>query len=1303
MLSLRGGPALSAARLRRLRDALAAHVPTLTAVDAVHVHLIELARPLTDEATRVLTALLAYDFVERGPGLAKIAEVAVITRMDDGALLVVPRPGTVSPWSSKATEIAARCGLDAVLRVERGVIYTFDGAPLGPEARAAVAPLLHDRMTQVVLDDLEAAAALFRHEPPAPVATIPVLAGGLAALAEADRRLGLALADDERAYLVDAFGDLGRDPTDVELMMFAQANSEHCRHKIFNARWTIDGVAQDHSLFGMIRHSHATHPGEVLVAYSDNAAVTTGVQAGRFHADPTSKEYSARPTTLHLLAKVETHNHPTAISPEPGAATGNGGEIRDEGATGRGGKPKAGLSGFSVSHLRIPGALRPWELEDPGRPDRIASPLQIMLDGPLGAAAYNNEFGRPNLTGTFRTFEQVVPGATGDEVRGYHKPIMIAGGIGTIEARHVAKRRAAPGDALIVLGGPSMRIGIGGGAASSMAQGQSALELDFASVQRANPEVQRRCQEVIDRCWELGDANPILAIHDVGAGGLSNAFPELVHDAARGGAFELRDVPSAESGLSPLALWCNEAQERYVLTVAKHDVERFAALCARERAPFAVVGTVTEAAHLVVTDRTLGGAPIDLPLDVLFGKPPQMHREASRAAPLRAPLERGLITLDDAIRRVLTLPAVADKTFLVTIGDRSITGLVARDPMVGPWQVPVADVAVTTASFDTTAGEAYAMGERAPLALLDGPASARMAIGEALTNLVAAPIARLGQVILSANWMVAAGHPGEDAALYDTVRAVGLELCPALGICVPVGKDSMSMRTVWRDGAEAKQVTAPLSLVVSAFAPCTDARRVLTPLLRRDVGETVLLLIDLGGGRDRLGGSALAQVYGQLGHEPPDLDDPARLVGLWDAVQALNAAGLALAWHDRSDGGLLATLCELAFASRCGLDVELPGDDPLAALFAEELGGVLQVRADDLDAARATLDAHGMGAFVRVLGAPTDDAEIRLRHRGAVVFTAPRATLHRLWSDTTYRIQSLRDDPECAREEHDRLLDDDDRGIVPLVTFALDEDPSAGLRGRPRIAILREQGVNGQLEMAAAFDRAGFCAVDVHMSDLIDGRADLATFRGLVACGGFSFGDVLGAGGGWAKQILHSPSLRAQFAAFFSRPDTFTLGVCNGCQMLSQLAPLIPGAEGWPRFVTNRSERFEARVCTVRVEPSPSILLAGMEGARLPIAVAHGEGRPVWEHAADRDAARVALRYVDHAGDITPRYPLNPNGAFDGITALTTTDGRVTVMMPHPERVFRTVTNAWHPPAWGADGPWLRMFRNARAWVGDVD
>jgi phosphoribosylformylglycinamidine synthase len=1297
MLLIPGRPALSPFRIDQLLASLQDHLPELRAVAVDYFHLVDLERPLDSDQRSRLERLLAY-----GPATEPAA-------LSGRRILVVPRFGTRSPWSSKATDIARICGLDAVARLERGRVYTLDDGRAGGPEVAALTPLLallHDRMTESVGLDQAALEGLFHHDLPRPLATVPLAAGGRAALVAANGELGLALSADEIDYLCAAFARLGRDPTDVELMMFAQANSEHCRHKIFNADWTVDGAAEARSLFAMIRNTHARHPDGVLSAYSDNAAVIAGAEAERFFPDPADGVYRGVREPAHIMIKVETHNHPTAISPFPGAATGSGGEIRDEGATGRGGKPKAGLTGFSVSNLRLPGYVRPWEV-DHGRPERIASALEIMRDGPIGGAAFNNEFGRPNLAGYFRTLEL----ATADgALRGYHKPIMLAGGYGNVRPDHVAKGTLPDGALIVVLGGPAMLIGLGGGAASSLASGASDAELDFASVQRGNPEMQRRCQEVIDRCWAQGAANPIISIHDVGAGGLSNALPELVNDSGRGGRFDLRAIPSDEPGLSPRELWCNEAQERYVLGIAAADLDRFAALCARERCPFAVVGTATAEPLLAVTDPLLGAQPVAMPLEVLLGKPPKMQRDATRVAPAADDFTGAGLDLADSVARVLRLPAVADKGFLVTIGDRTVTGLVARDQMVGPWQVPVADCAVTCAGFDGYVGEAMAVGERTPLALLDAAAAARMAVGEALTNLAAAPIAALGEVKLSANWMAAAGSPGEDAALFDAVRAVGMELCPALGIAIPVGKDSLSMRTAWTTEAGPREVVAPLSLIVSAFAPVTDARRTLTPQLRCDLGATELLLVDLGGGHQRLGGSALAQVHGKIGAVAPDLDDPARLAALFAAVQELNAAGMLLAYHDRSDGGLLATLCEMAFAGRTGLDIDLAGlgGDAVAALFNEELGVVVQVRADQAGAVVERLAAAGLGADVHRIGHARADDRVLLRRGKAVLFEAARSDLHRAWSETSWRMQALRDDPACADEEYARLLDGDDPGLGgSRLTF----DPAADVAApwvasdaRPRVAVLREQGVNGQVEMAAAFDRAGFAAVDVHMSDLVAGRVGLDDFHGLVACGGFSYGDVLGAGEGWAKSVLFNPRVRDQFAAFFGRADSFGLGVCNGCQMFANLRELVPGADHWPHFVRNRSEQFEARLALVEVLPSPSLFLAGMAGSRLPIAVAHGEGRAEF-HAADDpdrllDAGLVALRYVDGCGAVATSYPANPNGSPGGITGLTSRDGRFTIMMPHPERVFRSVQFSWCPDGWGEAGPWLRLFRNARHWLG---
>jgi phosphoribosylformylglycinamidine synthase len=1146
---------------------------------------------------------------------------------------------------------------------------------------------------------------LFAQAEPAPLASVDLLGGGRDALVVANRELGLALSEDEIDYLLDSFIRLERNPSDVELMMFAQANSEHCRHKIFNADWVVDGIAQDRSLFAMIRHTHECHPTDVLSAYRDNAAVMTGFSAGRFFPDPADSQYRYHPEDVHILMKVETHNHPTAISPFPGAATGSGGEIRDEGATGRGAKPKAGLCGFSVSHLRIPDFAQPWE-RDYGKPDRIVSALDIMLEGPIGAAAFNNEFGRPNLAGYFRAFEEDGPDG---QRRGYHKPIMIAGGLGNIREAHVHKAELPPGAAIVALGGPALLIGLGGGAASSMAAGSSHAELDFASVQRGNPEIQRRAQEVIDRCTALGTANPILSIHDVGAGGLSNAVPEIVHDAGRGGRFELRDVPNDDPGMSPMQIWCNEAQERYVLAIAAEGLETFRTLCERERCPYAVIGTATEAPRLTVDDRQFDNRPVDLPMNVLFGKPPKLLREVTRASAASGALDLAGVDLSEAAARVLRFPAVADKSFLITIGDRTVTGLVCRDQMVGPWQVPVSDVAVTATSFDADTGEAMAMGERAPLALLDAPASGRMAVGEALTNIAAARIDQLGDVKLSANWMAAAGHPGEDARLFDTVRAVGMELCPALGIAIPVGKDSLSMKTVWDVAGESKSVVGPLSLIVSAFAPVQDLRHTLTPQLRTDRGDTDLILIDLGRGKNRLGGSALAQVYNQLGDCVPDVDKPEELAAFFAVIQELNATGRLLAYHDRSDGGLLAVLAEMMFAGGCGVTVLLDdlGEGLLPALFAEELGAVLQVRARDRGVVLGRLVAAGLGECSHVIGAPNGQNRLILRHAGETVFTASRAELRRLWSETSYRLQALRDHPDCAREAFDAACDPADPGLSARLSFDPAEDVAAPFianGARPRMAILREQGVNGQIEMAAAFDRAGFAAVDVHMSDIMAGRVTLADFHGLVACGGFSYGDVLGAGEGWAKSILFNARAREQFAAFFARADSFALGVCNGCQMLSNLHELIGGTEPWPRFVRNRVEQFEARLSLVEVLPSPSLFLRGMEGSRLPVAVAHGEGRAEFRDTSDADAALasglVALRFVDHHGKPAKSYPANPNGSPGGITGLTSRDGRFTILMPHPERLFRTVQHSWHPDGWGEDGPWLRLFRNARWWLG---
>lgn len=1280
------GDARLAKRLRRVQQ----DNPGVTALCAQFVHFVECGT-LTETQRTTLHDLLGYG-------------VKTTPAASGRVVFVVPRIGTISPWSSKATDIAHICGLDAVFRLERGIKYIVAGH-VGDER--ALFESLHDRMTESVLTSAEEATVLFARATPKPLSTIRVVAGGRRALEDANGALGLALASDEIDYLVDAFGSLGRDPTDVELMMFAQANSEHCRHKIFNAEWIVDGEKQASSLFQMVCNTTAANPGGVLSAYRDNAAVIEGFEATRFYPDAHTHVYAAHEEPVHVLMKVETHNHPTAISPFPGASTGSGGEIRDEGATGRGGKPKAGLTGFTVSNLRLPDAVQPWEI-DYGKPARIASALDIMIDGPLGGAAFNNEFGRPNVCGYFRTFELEVPSSSGREVRGYHKPIMIAGGLGNVRREHVQKADIPAGTPIAVIGGPAMLIGLGGGAASSMAQGASHEDLDFASVQRDNAEMQRRCQEVIDGCCALGRDNPILSLHDVGAGGLSNALPELVHGSSRGGQFELRRIPNDEPGMSPLEIWCNEAQERYVLAIEKTRLGSFEALCRRERCPYAVLGTATADGLLVVSDVHFENRPIDLSLDVVLGRPPKMLRDVRHVPDAPGRFDAQSVDCRDAALRVLRLPAVADKTFLITIGDRSVGGLVSRDQMVGPWQVPVADAAMTTSGYSGYTGEAMAMGERSPVALLDACASVRLAVAEAITNIASAPVAALSEVRLSANWMAAAGHPGEDAKLYDAVRAVGLELCPKLGIAVPVGKDSLSMKTVWETETGTKTVTAPLSLIVTAFAPIRDVRRALTPELRTDEGDTELVLIDLGKGKNRLGGSALCQVYGEIGDVPPDLDDSADLVRFFEAVQALNAEQLVLAYHDRSDGGLLVTVLEMAFAGGCGLSLDISSmGSSIEALFAEELGAVLQIRVSEGQRVRSILARHGFVSDVHWIGRPTTDERVLIESNGAVLLRAQRSALRAIWSETTCRMQALRDDPECAAEEQDARTDLRDPGIRPLLSFALDDDIAAPFiaRGaRPRLAILREQGVNGQIEMAAAFDRAGFECVDVHMTDLLEGRVGLAGFRGLAACGGFSYGDVLGAGQGWAKSVLLHPRVREEFERFFRRDDTFAFGVCNGCQMMSALREIIPGAERWPRFVRNRSDQFEARLCVVEIQQSPSVLFAGMNGSRLPIVVSHGEGRAEFHRAADLEAVEstrlVAARFIDNNGTVAQRYPANPNGSPSGMCALTTPDGRVTIMMPHPERVFRTVQLSFHPRGWGDDSPWMRLFRNARVWVG---
>jgi len=1290
MLILRGAPALSSFRTQKLLATVQQQVPSVTGISSEFVHFAHASAALSAEQASVLEQLLTY-----GPKVD--AEVS-----HEGELfLVVPRLGTISPWASKATDIAKNTGLETIKRVERGVAYYVQGA-ISAADRILIAALLHDRMVETVFDSLEAAEQIFSAHQPAPQTSVDILGGGRDALVSANKSLGLALADDEIDYLVASFLALGRNPIDVELMMFAQANSEHCRHKIFNASWTIDGTDQERSLFKMIKNTNEVGGEDVLSAYADNAAVVVGHDAGRFYPNPETKAYEYTQQPIHMLMKVETHNHPTAISPFSGAGTGAGGEIRDEGAVGRGSKPKVGLTGFTVSNLQIPDFVQPWE-QDYGKPGRIVTALDIMLDGPIGGAAFNNEFGRPNICGYFRTFEENFDG----ERRGYHKPIMLAGGYGNIKAEHIEKPPFKAGSKLVVLGGPAMLIGLGGGAASSMASGSSSEDLDFASVQRQNPEMERRCQEVIDACWQQGDKNPIAFIHDVGAGGLSNAFPELVKDGGTGGKFELRNVPNDEPGMSPLAIWCNESQERYVLAIKPDDLARFEAICQRERAPYAVVGEATDEKHLLVNDKHFDAKPVDLPMSVLFGKPPKMHRTADAHKPAVSSFITDDININEAAERVLKHPAVASKNFLITIGDRSVTGMVVRDQMVGPWQVPVADCAVTTVSYDSIKGEAMSIGERTPLALLDAPASGRMAIAEAITNIAATRIEKLADVKLSANWMCAAGHKGEDEKLYRTVHAVGMELCPELGITIPVGKDSMSMRTAWQENGKAKAVTAPLSLVISAFAPVQDVRQTLTPQLRTDKGATDLILVDLGNGKNRLGGSILAQVYNQMGDVPADLDSGAQLKGFFNAMQASLAANEILAYHDRSDGGLFTTVAEMAFAGHTGVDIKLDGlgDDAIAVLFSEEAGAVLQVTREQSAAVQARFKAAGV-THVNVIGQLNGEDTLSISHNGSNLFDQSRAVLQSLWSETSYRMQALRDNPAGATSEFEGILKADP-GLSVKLSYDVNENVAAPFINtgvRPSIAVLREQGVNGHVEMAAAFDRAGFNAVDVHMSDLLSGRVSLETFKGLVACGGFSYGDVLGAGEGWSKTILFNSKVRDEFEQFFHRNDTFSLGVCNGCQMMSNLKNLIPGADHWPRFVRNLSEQFEARFSLVQVQESSSVLFKGMAGSHMPVAVAHGEGYAEFVTAdalnACNNSGTVALRFIDNNLHATETYPANPNGSPLGITSVASQDGRVTIMMPHPERVFRAVTNSWHPDDWKDDGAWLRLFRNARVFVG---
>lgn len=1339
MLILPGSNALSAFRSQRLLSQLQAVAPSIAAVQGRFYHFIDTSAPLSTDDTQRLSAMLTYG----EPALETLYEGVT------EEFFVIPRLGTISPWASKATDIAHNCGMAHVHRIERGVGYTVVlksgilGSSIGAakklttEELEAVSALLHDRMTESVLRSADDAQHLFNELEGKQLESIDVLGAGRDALVRANTELGLAMSEDEVDYLHDAFTKAQRNPTDVELMMFAQANSEHCRHKIFNADWIIDGVKQDKSLFGMIKNTHQLNPRGTVVAYSDNSSIIEGATVTRFFPRD-GQEYGASTELTHTLMKVETHNHPTAISPFPGASTGAGGEIRDEGATGRGAKPKAGLTGFTVSNLLLPDAQRPWENASDvtkgerseaiyGKPERIASPLQIMIDGPIGGAAFSNEFGRPILGGYFRAYEQNVGAA--NAVYGYHKPIMIAGGIGNISAKHTHKDEIPVGSLLIQLGGPGMRIGMGGSAASSMATGTNTADLDFDSVQRGNPEMERRAQEVINGCWQLGDDNPIISIHDVGAGGLSNAFPEIVNDAKRGAIFDLRKVPLEESGLAPKEIWSNESQERYVLAISPDSLAKFASLCERERCPFAVVGTATEERQLKLIDDQASNAPVDMPMDVLLGKPPKMLRDVAHVKNTFPAVDLTGIELPEAARRVLLNPTVADKSFLITIGDRTVGGMTVRDQMVGPWQVPVADCAVTAMSYEGFVGEAMAMGERTPLAVIDAAASGRMAVGEAITNIAAAAIADISDIKLSANWMAACGQPGQDAALFDTVKAVGMELCPALGVSIPVGKDSLSMRTTWNDEGRSKAVISPVSLIVSSFAPVVDVRRSLTPQLRTDSGETALILVDLGRGKNRLGASILAQVTQQLGDSVPDVDSPQDLKAFFVAIQQLNQDGKLLAYHDRSDGGLFATLAEMAFAGRTGVSVNLDiltmegehasdwGDAKnwagqvaerrnemtLRALFSEELGAVIQVRADDKSAVMNVLRDQGLGACSHIIGKLNDRGAIEFTRDAKVIYNESRSSLHRLWSETSWRIARLRDNPACADMEYDRLLDELDIGMTPKISFNLDENvaaPFIATGKRPRVAILREQGVNSHIETAWVMHQAGFTAIDVHMSDLIAGRAKLDDFHGIIAVGGFSYGDVLGAGEGWAKTILFNPQLSDQFAKFFARLDTFGLGVCNGCQMMSNLKSIIPGAQAWPKFTRNKSEQFEARFGMVEVLDSPSIFFDGMAGTQAPIAIAHGEGFADFSLTGDINAAHKAMRFVNNRGEPTEVYPFNPNGSPGGLTSVTTDDGRFTVLMPHAERVFRAAVHSWAPESWGDESPWMRMFRNARKWVG---
>lgn len=1289
MLYIRGSQALSHFRIERLLSKVKKYLPSKTELRAEYVYFAQTEQKLTPDEIKRLERLLIGE---------QVNDIQIIQPF----ILVVPRFGTISPWSSKATDIVHLCGISAISRIEKGIVYSFHGnesKDISQKTWEKIADALHDQMTETASFSFDEVDNLFQASEPRPFISIDILNNGKDELARANKKFGMAMSDDEIDYLYESFLDIGRNPTDVELMMFAQANSEHCRHKIFNADWIIDGKPQTQTLFGMIRNTAKRSPKGLLSAYKDNAAVIEGQMAERFFAEPANKKYCFHAEPVDILVKVETHNHPTAIAPDPGAATGAGGEIRDEGATGRGAKPKAGLVGFSVSNLRIPGYEQPWEI-DYGKPPQIASALDIMIQGPIGAAAYNNEFGRPNLCGYFRAYEQRIAGL----VRGYHKPIMIAGGMGNIRRNDVEKQTLPANSVLIVLGGPAMLIGLGGGAASSVSAGSLHAELDFASVQRANAEMQRRCQEVIDQCWALGEKNPIISIHDVGAGGLANAIPELVHDSARGARVELRAIPNSDFGMSPMEIWCNESQERYVLGIERKNLDLFAKIAERERCLFAVVGDVTQEETLIVSDSLFDNTPINLSMETLFGKPPKMLRDVRHQPVDKQTLSTKEIVLEEAIQRVLSLPAVASKNFLITIGDRTVGGLVVRDQMVGPWQVPVADVAVTASGFTSYHGEAMAMGERTPCATQNPAAAARLAVAEAITNLAAANIVQLSDIRLSANWMAAAGFSGEDANLFDAVKAVGMELCPELGIAIPVGKDSLSMRMTWKDDHAQQEVVAPLSLIISGFAPVLDVRKTLTPQLNLQSGETDIFLIDLSCQNQRLAGSALAQVYELIGEETPDLDDPTLLKNFFTAIQEMNQGDLLLAYHDRSDGGLLATLTEMAFAGHCGLDIQLKelGTDPVAILFNEELGAVIQTRRSDRNVILQTMKSFDLMDCCHLIGEPTRDDQITFYHDNQVLFKDQRHLLQKTWSQTSYHIQRLRDNPICADQELQKLDNVKDPGLWVDLSFSPKEmnvSPYINKGVNPKVAILRDQGVNGQVEMAAAFTHAGFEAIDVHMTDIINGRVALKDFHGLAACGGFSYGDVLGAGRGWASTILYNSIAQQEFYNFFNRNNTFTLGACNGCQMLAQLKDLIPGAQKWPIFTRNKSEQYEARLVMVDVPKSPSILFQGMIGSKLPIVVAHGEGKATWEPHTSIPDQLTCLQYIDENSKPTERYPYNPNGSPQGIAGVTSEDGRVTILMPHPERLIRTINFSWYPNKEDEFSPWLKLFVNAKEWL----